>query len=100
MPCKRLDEQVARREDAELAKLMEEFVCVRIVQGWGLDLSIFQFDGDLTWAVVFLNADKTIYGRYGSRSDYKNAEKHISMEGLKKAVAGALDLHQNRSKFK
>ena len=79
---------------------MEDFVCVRIVQSWGMDLSIFQFDGDLTWAVVFLNANKTIYGRYGSRDDYKNAEKHVSMESLKKAVASALDLHRNYSKNK
>ena len=100
MPCKRLDEQVARREDPELAKLMENFVCVRIVQGWGMDLSIFQFDGDLTWAIVFLNANKTIYGRYGSRDDYKNAEKHVSMESLKKAIASVLDLHRNYSRNK
>ena len=100
MPCKRLDEQVARREDPELAKLMDEFVCVRAIQAWGLDLSVFQFDGELTWAVMFLNADKTIYGRYGSRDDYKNAEKHISMEGLRKATAAALALHKDYRKNK
>ena len=80
--------------------MMDQFVCVRVVQGWGMDLSVFQFDGELTWAVMFLNADRTIYGRYGSRDGTKNAEKHASMEGLKKATAAALDLHKNYRKNK
>lgn len=66
---------------------------VRAVQFWGVDLSIFQFDYDLTWAVVLLNADKTIYGRYGSRDDLKDAAKHVSVEGLRKAMEGALAIH-------
>ena len=60
-----MDRQVAGREDQDLADVMEKFVCVRIIQGWGMDLSLFQFDYELTWAVFLLNADKTIYGRYG-----------------------------------
>jgi hypothetical protein len=88
-----LDGQVARREDSGLASLLDRFVCVRIVQGWGMDLSLFQFDYDLTWAAFFLNADKTIYGRYGTKSG-KDAMKDISLEGFKKALEGALELHQ------
>jgi serine protease Do len=88
-----MDRQVAGREDAGLAQLMEKFVCVRIVQGWGMDLSLFQFDQELTWAVFFMNADKTIYGRYGSRSEHKNTTNAISMEGLKKALEAALKFH-------
>ncbi len=88
-----MDRQVAGRDDAELAQLMEKFVCVRIVQGWGMDLSLFQFDQELTWAVFFLNADKTIYGRYGSRSEHKNTTNAISLDGLKKAMEAALKFH-------
>lgn len=88
-----MDRQVAGREDQGLADLMDKFVCVRVVQGWGMDLSLFQFDVELTWAVFLMNADKTIYGRYGSRSDHKNPAKDISIDGLKKALEGALDLH-------
>jgi len=88
-----LDGQVARRDDAGLAALLEKFVCVRIVQGWGMDLSVFQFDNDLTWAAFLMNADKTIYGRYGTKSG-KDAMKDISLEGFKKALEGALELHQ------
>jgi hypothetical protein len=88
-----MDRQVAGRDDAELAQLLEKFVCVRIIQGWGLDLSLFQFDHELTWAVFFMNADKTIYGRYGSRSEHKNTTNAISMDGLKKAMEAALKFH-------
>jgi hypothetical protein len=73
---------------------MDKFVCVRLVQANALDLALFQFDYDLTFAVFLLNADKTIYGRFGSRSDRKDAAKDISMEGFRKALAAALELHK------
>jgi len=60
-----------------------------------MDLTLFQFDYDLTFAAFFLNADKTIYGRFGSRSDQKEAEKEISLDGFRKALSAALDLHKN-----
>jgi hypothetical protein len=41
--------------------------------------------------VFFMNADKTIYGRYGSRSDIKEAQREISMESLVEALKGALE---------
>jgi serine protease Do len=71
---------------------------VRAVQGWGIDLSLFQFHGQLTWAVFFLHPDRTIYGRYGSRapsgtSGFKGNDRFVTMEGFKKALEGALELH-------
>ena len=71
---------------------------MRAVQLWNTDLSLFQFHGQLTWAVFFLNADRTIYGRYGSRapsgtSGFKGNDRFVTMEGFKKAVEGALELH-------
>src|SRR5688572_20760413 len=62
-----------------------------------MDLSLFQFDYDLTFAAFFMNADRTIYGRFGSRSHHDNAEKDISIDGFRHALAGALDLHRNYS---
>jgi predicted metalloprotease with PDZ domain len=64
---------------------------------YGADLSLFQFHGQLTWAVFFLNADRAIYGRYGSRGarrGRKDNDKDISLEGFKKAAEGALELHK------
>ena len=74
---------------------MDKFVCVRLVQANALDLALFQFDYDLTFAVFFLNADKMIYGRFGSRSDRKDAAKDISLDGFRKALTAALDLHKH-----
>lgn len=61
----------------------------------GVDLRLFQFDYDQSWAVFFLNADGTIYGRYGTRGgDKKSAATYISMASFKNAMKRALDLHQ------
>lgn len=72
---------------------MDKFVCVRKVQMLGVDLSVFQFHGLQTWAVFFLNADKTIYGRYGT-SGVRNSERDVSLPGLKKAMKAALKIHE------
>ena len=94
MSCKGFDEQVVRH-DEKISKLMEQFVRVRIIQGNGMDLSLFQFDYDLTFAAFFLNADKTIYGRFGTRSNFEDAAKDISLQGFRKALEGALELHKD-----
>lgn len=66
---------------------------MRVIQGWGLDLSLFQFDGDMTLAVFFLNAERTIYGRYGTKH-----ARDSSLEGLVNAAEGALELHRRPDK--
>ena len=73
---------------------MDKFVCVRLIQANAIDLAVFQFDFDLTFAAFFLNADRTIYGRFGSRSDMKDAAREMSLEGFRSALASALELHQ------
>ena len=97
VPCKAcagMDKQVVNPTDPELLELMKQFVCVRIVQVYGLDLSLFQYDMNMSWAAFFLNADKSVYGRYGTRAAQRN-EAAITVSGFKKALRGALDLHQN-----
>jgi serine protease Do len=73
--------------------MMDGFVRLRLHAVRGLDLSLFQFDPDLTFAVFFFNADRTLYGRYGSRSDFADAEREISLDGLARAMEAVLDLH-------
>ena len=94
MACKGFDEQVVH-QDQRIADLLTNFVLVRAVQANALDLSLFQFDYDLTFAAFFMNADRTIYGRFGSRSHHRDAEKDISIDGFRHALGGALDLHRN-----
>ncbi len=78
-----------------MTKLLAQFTCVRIVQANGMDLSLFDFDRDLTFAAFFLNAkDKTIYGRYGSRSG-GGGKADSTTEGFMAAMRATLALHAN-----
>ena len=47
----------------------------------------------MTWHCFFLNADETIYGRYGGR-DASSAEARISLKGLRYAMERALETHR------
>jgi serine protease Do len=91
--CSRFDKKLLDRQN-EVNDLLDKFVCVRIVQGNNLDLSLFQFDYDQSFHAFFLNADRTVYGRFGTRSA-REEEDDMSMTGLRKAMLGALDLHSN-----
>jgi len=90
---KDIDTKVARREDAKLAEVLARFECVRLVQIFGLDIAQFQFDMNQVWAVMFLNADGTVYGRYGTRTSHEGTGE-VSVEGLRKTCLAALDLHK------
>ena len=61
----------------------------------GVDLNVFDFDYDLTWAGFFMNADERIYGRFGGRED-GNAEAHLTLAALKYAMRQALDAHREK----
>jgi serine protease Do len=81
--------------EEDLKEWMDQFVRVRLIQCNSVDLNLFHFDYDLTFAAFFMNADKTIYGRYGTRSSHKEAEQDISIEGFSKAMQKVLELHRN-----
>ena len=60
----------------------------------GVDLRLFQFDYDQTWLAFFLNADRTIYGRYGTRASGGADEGiDVSVAGFERALEGALEVH-------
>jgi serine protease Do len=90
--CAQLDSRIVSRDPA-VRKLMDRFVCVRLVHANGLDLSLFQYDYDQSFVAFFLNADKTIYGRFGTRSHQTESHRDVSVEGFAKALSGALALH-------
>lgn len=100
--CVKLDDELVDK-DERLRPLLEQFVRVRVVSTNGLDLSLFQFDTDQSFAVFFLNADQTIYGRFGTRSSQKEWADDVSVAGLARALEGALALHQqypaNKAQF-
>ena len=66
---------------------------MRLVRITGVDLSLFEFDYDLTWFGFFLSADEVVYGRYGGR-DAKSDEGRLSLAGLKYAMEKALERHK------
>jgi serine protease Do len=92
--CVKLDDDVVDR-DPVIRPLLEQFVCVRLVSTNGLDLSLFQFDTDQSFAVFFLRSDKTIYGRFGTRSHRTDWLGDVSLPGFAEALRGALSLHRS-----
>jgi len=91
--CVKLDDDLVDK-DERLRPLLEKFIRVRLISANGLDLSLFQYDTDQSFAVFLMNADRTIYGRFGTRSDQRNWTDDVSIAGLAKALEGALALHQ------
>ena len=96
--CRKFDDDVARR-DPVVRDLLDQFVCVRIVQANRMDLTRFQFDFDLSFAAFLMNPDLTIYGRYGTRSG-RSEFQDISLEGLGKAMSAALRIHHDYRRLK
>ena len=90
--CVKLDDDLVN-DDPRIRPLLEKFVCVRVVGTNGLDLSLFQFDYDQSFAAFLLNADGAIYGRFGTRSHRTEWLGDVSVGGLAKALSGALELH-------
>ena len=68
-------------------------MCVRVVNMAGVDLNIFTFDYDLTFAAVLMNADGTIYHRYGSR-DSGPAASRLSMASFVRVLRESLKDHE------
>lgn len=91
--CVKLDDDLVN-QDKRVRPLLEKYACVRVVSTNGLDLSLFQFDYDQSFAAFMLNGDGAIYGRFGTRSHRTDWSDDVSIEGLAKALQGGLDLHQ------
>ncbi len=89
-----LDEKVMR-PGPDLERLEKQFVCVRLIQTRGLDLQLFQLDYDQSWSAFFLNADRMIYGRYGTRTGSgPDSDTYLSVASFRKAAERALELHR------
>jgi serine protease Do len=94
VPCKAcvgIDSSVL--EEKELAPLLDQFVCVRVINANALDLARFQFDYDLSFSSLMFNGDGTVYGRYGSWLHQKDPLNKTTAS-FKKALQAALLIHQ------
>lgn len=92
LACAGIDASVLT--EPELSPLLDKFVCVRVINANDLDLSLFQFDYDLSFSALFFNGDRTLYGRFGSWTHQKHSQDK-NVAGFKAALEGALDVHKN-----
>jgi serine protease Do len=99
--CSEFDQQVLEHEQ-ELADLLDQFVCTRLIHMNGLDLSLFQFDFDQSLHILFLNADQVVYARFGTRS-HRPEEQDMTLTGLRRAMERVLAWHaqypENKQSF-
>jgi serine protease Do len=67
-----------------------------MVQGNGMDLSLFQFDYDMSFAVTFIDADRNVLGRYGTRTKRPDAaDSEISIQGLLASMKAVVDIKKH-----
>ena len=100
VPCKdcaAFDADVANGNERVQALAKDKFVSVRQVEMKGVDLSLFQFDHDLNWAGMFINADGVVYARYGTQSA-EGSDAYNSIEGLLNTMNRVLELHAHYPK--
>ena len=91
LACAGIDAQVL--QEPELAPLLDQFVCVRVIDANALDLSLFQFDYDLSFSTLFFNGDGTVYGRYGSWTHQRDPFDKTTA-GYRRALEAALAIHR------
>ena len=90
--CKAFDAEVAKGNNVIRDLAEKHFISLRQVEMKGVDLSLFQFDYDLNWAGMFINADGVVYARYGTQST-DGPDAYNSIAGLKNTMERVLKLH-------
>lgn len=88
--CSHFDRRVIE-PDAETSKLLDRFECVRVTQANGLDLSLFQFDWDQSFHVIFMDSEKNVLARFGTRSS-RPEDDDMTIAGFQATMTGVLKL--------
>ena len=97
--CESFDAEVAKNNQRIKDLAEKQFISLRQVEMKGVDLSQFQFDYDLSWAAMFINADGTVYSRYGTQSA-AGADAYTSVESLDKTMRRVLTLHSDVANYR
>ena len=92
LACSALDARVLL-EEPEIKPLLNQYVCVRVINANALDLTRFQFDYDLSFNVLLFNGDGTVYGRYNSWVHQKDAQENATA-GFRRALEQGIALHK------
>jgi len=91
LSCMGIDASVLA--EPALVPLLDQYVCVRLINANAIDLARFQFDYDLSFSTMFFNGDGTVYGRYGSWTHQKDAQDK-TIAGYQRALEAALAVHR------
>lgn len=83
---------MVREPDAELVEAARGYVCVRVTDMSRVDLDVFAFDYDLTFAALVMHGDGTVYHRFGGR-DAAAATMWSSLDGLAQLLRAAMPSH-------
>ncbi len=62
----------------------------------GVNIGLFEYDYDMTWAAFFLDGDGRILTRYGSR-DHTASDSHNTPAGLHHTMTEVLALHKEEA---
>jgi predicted metalloprotease with PDZ domain len=73
---------------------MRPYVPVRVTNLMGVDLGTYRFDTNLTFAVLLMNADGTVYHRYGGR-DWRSADSSLSLASYARVLRDGLKTHES-----
>ena len=92
LSCVGLDAEVLK--EPSLGPLLDQFVCVRLINANTIDLARFQFDYDLSFSTLIFNGDGTLYGRYGSWTHQADPEARETV-GYRRALEAALVIHRD-----
>ncbi len=90
LACMGMDASVLT--SSEVAPLLDQFVCVRVINANALDLSKFQFDYDLSFSTMFFHPDGTLLARFGSWRHQKD-EQDTTLAGYVATLKETLNLH-------
>ena len=98
LACIGMDTEVLL-ENSQISFLLDQFICLRIINANKLDLTKFQFDYDLSFSVLTFNPDGTLYNRFGSWKHQKDPQDKTT-ESFESALKGALAIHSDYPKNK
>lgn len=94
VPCKScMGMDAAVLTDGSLSGLLDQFVCVRLINANNLDLNLFQMETDLSFSAMVFNADRTIYTRFGSWR-HQNDPLLSDLRGFTATLTRALETHK------
>ena len=80
-------------KDSPLGKVLQEYVCVRVVRMDDVDVGLFDHDWNNAIYFFVLNADEQIYMRYGGR-EAQSPDTYNSLDSMRIALEQGLALHQ------